>query len=276
MRKVLIALGALIVVGGAVFYALTLPAVMEQSFAWTCGTATTERCIIRMRGMGHVYSGKDNPERAAHWYRRGAEAGDPAAMFHLAWTLEERGLVQFRAAISDMAARRAADAPNQSVSFSRSPFEEAILWYRRAADQGFAPAMNNLANLYEQSFLGSRNLDEGFRWYAMAARAGNPIGAFNLSAHYRDGLGVKRDIAEADKWSRWSPENFARTDLSEPTLERTRIFGHNVVAPLRAKLRAVAGDGPPAYATLERTPLKPDPNLPTFSQVRDQPKGQQR
>jgi hypothetical protein len=276
MRKVLVALGALIVAGGAVLYTLTLPAVMEKNFEWTCGAATTERCIIRMRGMGHVYSNKGNPELAARWYRRGAEAGDPAAMFHLAWTLEERGLVQFQAAVRDMAARRAAEAPNQSLSFPRSPFEEAISWYRRAADQGFAPAMNNLANLYEQSFLGSRDLDEGYRWYAMAARAGNPIGAFNLSAHYRDGLGVARNVAEADKWSKWSPGKFARTDLSEPTLERTRIFGHNVAAPLRARLRAVAADGPPAYATLELTPLKPDPDLPTFSQVRDRLKGQQR
>lgn len=258
-------------------YALTLPAVMEKNFEWTCGAATTERCVIRMRGMGHVLSYKGNLDRAAFWYRRAADTGDVASMFHLGWTLEQKGLAQFQEAIRDMAARRETDVPDQSLSFSRSHFQDAASWYRRAAEKAFAPAMNNLGNLYEQSLLsGNRNLHEAFRWYMAAARAGNPIGAFNLSLHYRGGLGVTRDFAEADKWAKWSPVKYNEADLSEPTLERTRIFGSAVPAPLRAKLRAVADDGPPAYATLELSPLKPDPSLPTFSQVQEQLKGQQR
>jgi len=115
---------------------------------------------------------------------------------------------------------------------------EAIAWYRRAADQGYAPAQNNLAGLYArglgvkkddkkavalyqkaaaqglmvaQSSLGyfyehgfgvARNYAQAARWYHAAAEQGNPIAQHNLAYMYEQGRGVTQDIPAAIRWYR--------------------------------------------------------------------------
>jgi hypothetical protein len=270
MRKFFVILGSVVIAVALAFFAVTSPWVMEKSIEWTC-KEPTERCIVRMRGMGHVWSHKDNLDRAAHWYRLAAEAGDPAAMFHLGWTFEGHGMGDIKSFIAALAkARGADDADDQATEeprLSRQSFESAADWYRRAADAGFAPAMNNLGDLYGLGRLGKSDPQTAFQWHLAAARAGNPVGAFNVSLAYREGRGVARDIAEADRWARWSPVRFQDRDLSNPTLARTHFFGDTLAEPMRHKLQAVARSGPPAYAVLELKPMKPDPRLPTFSDV---------
>lgn len=111
MRRVLIAIaGVVIVVIGGGVALLTWPPLAEKSIEWTCGQVTP-RCIVRMRAMGHVWSQKDDLARAKRWYELAAVAGDPAAMFHLAWIYEEAGRADLKATISSIAAhRRAASA----------------------------------------------------------------------------------------------------------------------------------------------------------------------
>lgn len=127
--------------------------------------------------------------------------------------------------------------------------------------------MNNLGDLHALGRLGKADRQTAFRWQLAAAQAGNPVGAFNISLAYREGRGVARDVAEADKWARWSPAQFKEGDLANPTLARTQFFGDALAEPVRHKLQAVAKSGPPAFAVLELKPLKPDPRIPTFSEV---------
>jgi len=85
VRKALIAIaGVVIVVVAAGAALLTSPTLAKKGIEWTCGTVTP-RCVVRMRGMGHVWFLKENLPRAKHWYALAAAAGEPAAMFHLAW-----------------------------------------------------------------------------------------------------------------------------------------------------------------------------------------------
>lgn len=266
MRKIIVAFVALIAVAGAVLFGISQPAVMEKIVEWTCDTPT-ERCLVRMRALGHLWSRHGNIERAAHWYRKGADADDPLAMFHLAWALERNGIAETIHAASR----------SRGTSIERSgQIDEAAMWYRRAADVGFAPAMNNLGNLQEQGLLGSRNLGEAFRLYSAAAEIGNPVAAFNLSRAYGLGLGTARDASEAVRWSEWTPLRFNPADLVEPTLERTYFSASELPLELRHKLRAVANSGPPATAILKLGPLKADPSIPTFSQVGKRFEGFQR
>jgi hypothetical protein len=263
----------------------------------------TPRCVVRMRAMGHVWARFGWLDRAIMWYGRAATEGDDtAAYFHLGWAYEQRGYrqivprvqahekvlgaaaakmqaelkAQADAGVTDMADLKMPAMPAVPEPKLRDDFKRAEDAYHKAADCGFAPAMNNLGNLYESSLLGHRNANEAFRLYMAAARAGNPVGAFNVSRAYHEGLGTARNLSEARKWAEWSPAHFNRADLAEPTLQRTQFFGSDLSAPLRAKLRAVAENGPPAFAKLELSPLKPDPSLPPFSQVRERLKGNQR
>lgn len=263
MRRLAAALVALVVVASAVIYGMSQPALMEKFVEWTCDRPT-ERCLVRMRALGHLWSRHQNLERAAHWYRQGADAGDPIAMFHLAWLLERNGVAE--------TIRSAAQSRGTSIELSRH-IDEAATWYRRAADAGFAPAMNNLGNLHEQGLLGRRDLQAAFNLYSEAARTGNPVAAFNLSRAYGLGLGTTRNASEAENWAEWSPRQFNAADLAAPTLERTYFGNSDMPVSMLQQLRAVADNGPPAAVRLTLRPLKGDPRVPTFSQVLERHKG---
>ena len=55
----------------------------------------------------------------------------------------------------------------------REDDEEAVRWYRRAAEQGHAPAQTNLGWMYENGRGVRRDRVEAVRWYRLAAEQGN-------------------------------------------------------------------------------------------------------
>ncbi|HEX6841562.1 MAG TPA: tetratricopeptide repeat protein [Stellaceae bacterium] len=122
-------------------------------------------------------------------------------------------------------------------------------WYRRAADQGFAPAMNNLGELYFNGLAGSigqPDRNEALRWYRAAAATGNPVGLWNVGVAYANGLGVARDPAEAAKWTTWYPSRKGLTvDLASAVLSRTTLLSQTLSSEQRDGLRAAAQAGTP-------------------------------
>ena len=64
-------------------------------------------------------------------------------------------------------------------------YAEALIWYRKAAEQGNAKAL---------------------KWYRKAAEQGNAEAQFNLGLMYDRRLGVPQDYAEAVKWYREAAE----------------------------------------------------------------------
>jgi Sel1 repeat len=271
LRKVLIAVAGVVVlvVGGATAL-VTSPALAEKSIEWTCGTVTP-RCVVRMRGMGHLWSLKENLPRARHWYALAAAAGDPPAMFHLGWFYEQAGMDDFKATLRNIGEQRRNEAqggnggPEPTTPLNN--FFAAEQWYRKSADLGFAPAMNNLGQLYLSGLMGRRDPAQAFRWHMAAAKLGNYAGSLNVAMAYRSGDGVAQNAAEADRWSTWrAPENLdANTGIGEPTLSRSRVFGNTIPPRERAGVRIAAERREPLTLTLR--PLRPDPSLPTFSEV---------
>ncbi len=51
-------------------------------------------------------------------------------------------------------------------------YEEAVRWYRLAADQGNAGAQYNLGLCYENGWGVTQSLEEAARWYRKAAEQG--------------------------------------------------------------------------------------------------------
>jgi TPR repeat protein len=78
--------------------------------------------------------------------------------------------------------------------------EEAVKWFRKAAEQGDMEAQYNLGLCYEQSEGVANDLKEAVKWYRQSAEQGYALGQFNLGICYINGDGVSKDSDEAVKW----------------------------------------------------------------------------
>ncbi len=270
MRKIAIGIVLVVALAGAGLYVFLSPGFLEWRVEQVCPQMTGD-CPLRARSLAHLSAYKGETERALRWYRKAAEAGDPMSMFHLAWMIEQRALDRFQ--VQAFAPAAMGTQPGLSPEL-RKQFDEATSWYRKSADQGFAPAMNNLGQSHARGATSARNPQAAAHYYRLAAQAGNPIAAFNLSLAHLHGDGVTQSASEAEKWSVWSPSRkYNEIDLRPPTLERTRINGGMPAEILRKKLRDAAAAGPPATAKLEFRPLQPVASLPTFEEMRRQSGG---
>ena len=84
--------------------------------------------------------------------------------------------------------------------------EEAVNWYRKAAEQGNAKAQYSLGDCYEYGYGVTKNETEAANWYRKAAEQGNAKAQNNLGACYGRGYGVTKNEAEAVNWYRKAAE----------------------------------------------------------------------
>jgi len=83
---------------------------------------------------------------------------------------------------------------------------EAVKWYRKAAEQGYSHAQNNLGIMYAQGKGVPKDYAVAMAWFEKAAKQ-NYAGAQNsLGLMYADGMGVAKDENEAVKWYRKAAE----------------------------------------------------------------------
>ncbi|MDA7658743.1 sel1 repeat family protein [Akkermansiaceae bacterium] len=80
--------------------------------------------------------------------------------------------------------------------------EEAVKWYRRAADQGNATAQYSLGRSYDYGEGVEKDAEEAVKWYRKAAEQGNATAQSSLGWNYDNGEGVEKDAEEAVKWYR--------------------------------------------------------------------------
>ncbi len=97
----------------------------------------------------------------------------------------------------------------------KQDFGEAAAWYRKAAEQGYAPAQNGLAGLYLHGQGVPRDESQAARYYRMAAEQGDSDGQSNLAWRYMYGEGVSADKVQVYKWLSLS----ARSATSDTSLK---------------------------------------------------------
>src|ERR1035438_7166119 len=79
---------------------------------------------------------------------------------------------------------------------------EAVGWYRKAADQGYAMAQTNLGYMYEAGKGVMQNYDAAARWYRKAAEQGDATAQHYLGDFYACGRkGVPLDYVQAHMWT---------------------------------------------------------------------------
>jgi TPR repeat protein len=78
---------------------------------------------------------------------------------------------------------------------------EAVKWFRKAAEQNYAPAQFKLGLSYTNRD-GVADQVEAVKWLRKAAEQNYAEAQFNLSVCYDNGEGVAEDYVEAYKWRR--------------------------------------------------------------------------
>ena len=77
---------------------------------------------------------------------------------------------------------------------------DALEWYRKAADQGYAVAQVILGWHYHTGEGVPQDDAEAVRWFRLATDQGHAQAQYRLGVAYRDGDGVRQDYVEAHKW----------------------------------------------------------------------------
>ena len=80
--------------------------------------------------------------------------------------------------------------------------EQALEWWLQSAFLGNAWAMNSVGDCYETGSGVGRNYTMAMTWYQSAAENGDVLGNFNIAALYEAGKGVDRDYGQALVWYR--------------------------------------------------------------------------
>ena len=141
------------------------------------------------------------------------EIGDAEGAFELAGLPDPWGAWD-ELTVSQLAClRRAADggSPRGAVALARSlsdgvsgvvqDKDEALRWFRFAADCGDTGAMNMIGHYHKEGWGGlAKDPTEAAAWYRRAADAGHASGAYNLADAFYYGKGVTKDSAEALRW----------------------------------------------------------------------------
>lgn len=89
-----------------------------------------------------------------------------------------------------------------SASIPRDP-AKSLYWIRRAADQGYDMALEEMGMKYYEGFGVEQDYAQALQWWERAAQAGKASAYSSIGILYRDGQGVDQDLARAE-------ENFLR------------------------------------------------------------------
>jgi hypothetical protein len=84
--------------------------------------------------------------------------------------------------------------------------QQAVAWYRKAAEQGNAMAQFNLGNMYANGQGVPKDDQQAVAWFRKAAEQGNDRAQFSLGLMYDNGQGVPKDEQQAAAWHRKAAE----------------------------------------------------------------------
>jgi len=89
------------------------------------------------------------------------------------------------------------------VAVDRGDIVDAMRLFRRAAEQGYAPAQIWLAYILDQS----EQNEEAVAWYRKAAEQNDARGQLSLGEMYLKGEGVTKDLVQGADWVRKAATN---------------------------------------------------------------------
>lgn len=91
-------------------------------------------------------------------------------------------------------------AIGQYYEYDGNDIKLAIEWYRKAAEQGYVDAQMKMKDCYENGEGLEKDLTQAFEWAEKAAIQGNIKAQCYLGKCYKEGVGVKADKDKAIEW----------------------------------------------------------------------------
>jgi TPR repeat protein len=107
-------------------------------------------------------------------------------------TQAQIGNVEAQCAIAQQYLYAALNRPDE---LARLDYEEALRWYKKAADQGYVEALFQAGEMYR-----FKDDKEAFKWYMEAAKKGHKKACKRVAYMYGWGCGVERNFEEEKKW----------------------------------------------------------------------------
>lgn len=147
-------------------------------------------------------------KEAVRLYRRAAEQGLVIAQYNLVNTYDT-GRVVPKNDVGEVDFRRADEQGLANVQYNLGLMYfagrgvpkndvEAVKWYRKAAEQGYAAAQLELGGIYSHGGLDvPENAVEAVKWYRRGAEQGDDYAQFRLGEMYYYGRGVRQNYVEA-------------------------------------------------------------------------------
>ena len=123
----------------------------------------------------------------------------------------ELGDAQAQYALGHMYSGRPVPASRNTMGEATSPWsgygvEEddavALKWYRRSAEQGFAPAQSALGLAYAQGHVAEQDFTQAATWCRLGAEQGDSDGQLCMAWLYAGGCGVEQNYTESVRWIR--------------------------------------------------------------------------
>lgn len=183
--------------------------------------------------LGYVYYQGDfgvpkDPAQAAVWYRKAADQGEVGAQVSLAMMYAggEIAPKNLGAAFYWFETAALKGQKNAQVSLGWAymsnflglapNYQLAMMWNRKAADQGFGRGSENIGLLYESGWGVPVNYFEAASWYKKALAQGADSGQaqFKLGRMYEDGRGVRKNLHEAANLYRAVVEKYGDSEFS--------------------------------------------------------------
>ena len=141
-------------------------------------------CYFIGRGAPQNYA------KAVKWYRKAAEQGHVKAQVAMGDYCYNRHIY----------ATGVMDSFRAILPYNDHDKIEAVKWYRKAAEQNYAPAQCNLGSCYDHGDGVTWDKAEAVKWYRKAAEQNYAPAHYTLGCCYRDGNGVTKNLVEAYKW----------------------------------------------------------------------------
>ena len=87
----------------------------------------------------------------------------------------------------------------------KKSLKNAAKWYTLAADQGFAPAQNNLGTMYAEGRGVDKDEKHAIELFTLAADQGDAKAQYGLGLMYAEGRGVEKSVSKAKElWTKGS------------------------------------------------------------------------
>ena len=154
-----------------------------------------------------------NKAEARKWYQKAAENGVKWAKEKLDQMKNENVILQAarpsKQTVKKEAVKKEDTAKQMSAedwfqlgkkADNEKNYSEAVKWYLKAAEQGYADAQNNLGFCYDNGKGVEKDPKQAVYWYQKAAEQGYAGAQFNLALCYKDGTGVEQDPKQKVYW----------------------------------------------------------------------------